>query len=65
MAKLMSVHGQVSEENKEEPKAKAMIDHAQVIVRAARRRVERGGWIEGVMVVGVFSQAQSYRWRSR
>jgi len=64
MAKLMSVHGQVSEENKEEPKAKAMIDHAQAIVRAARRRVERGGWTEGIMV-GVFSQAQSYRWRSR
>jgi len=49
----------VSEESKEEPKAKAMIDHAQAIVRAARRRVERGGWIEGGMV-GVFSQAQSF-----
>jgi len=54
----MSVHGQVSEEN-EKPKAEAMIDHTQATVRAARRRVERGGWIGGGMVE-FFSQAQAY-----
>ena len=50
----------MSKENKEEPKEEAMIDHAQVIVRAARHRVKRGGWTEGGMV-GVFSQVKSHQ----
>ena len=74
MARSMWMHRQLSKVCKSEPTPKAMIDHAQAIIRAPARPVQRGtsawsirGWSERIGLESAFKQSGkepiTFAWR--